>query len=371
MLTILFGAGAEQCFGLSGGCEFAQSVLGIGKDMLNEAVDTYYSKKIKTIDNEWYPAFRKNIWTVDILLDASLKKKNLDGIYDLKKDYELYIKKEKENLSEDQILSIIHDYPSYMGILDEHFHTLIQPKILGPHKFWRVVTAYARAYVFLIGQMLSHDKRSQENYYQILSNYDFTCEIMTDFAKSKSREESYYSVLKQYTGVKIATTNYTPLIGDISEIDPESIAYLHGKIGWFESPEELCVYDADIDSLDDKIVFPYIFLQSGIKPIVDIKGLNEYRKFLNFLDESDCIIIVGFRLNYDDDHINSILRSAILEGKKLIYFVYEDSIQSDVDVLKKLRLKDNNRQLLEIIHIRKDDCCTKFAEILNRYATAK
>ena len=129
------------------------------------------------------------------------------------------------------------------------------------------------------------------------------------------------------------------------------------------------MYDADKDSIDNKLVFPYIFLQSGIKPIVDIKGLNEYRKLLNFLDDSDCVMIVGFRLNYDDNHINSILRSAILSGKKMIYFDYESKIceQAQSNIMKKLRLDDACRTLIEIIPINKHNCYCKFDEILSRY----
>ena len=43
MVTILFGAGAEQCFGLSGGYEFAQSVLGINQEALHNAIKNFYS----------------------------------------------------------------------------------------------------------------------------------------------------------------------------------------------------------------------------------------------------------------------------------------------------------------------------------------
>lgn len=39
-----------------------------------------------------------------------------------------------------------------------------------------------------------------------------------------------------------------------------------------------------------------------------------------FMDEADRILILGYRLNYDDNHINSIIRSEVNRGKK--WFIY-------------------------------------------------
>ena len=66
---------------------------------------------------------------------------------------------------------------------------------------------------------------------------------------------------------------------------------------------EKCKYE---ELPSNELLFPYIFIQSGIKPIVEEIIINEYSKAISYLKEVDKIIIVGFRLNYDDNHINSL-----------------------------------------------------------------
>lgn len=72
-------------------------------------------------------------------------------------------------MSEEQKQKLINNHTSYMGLIDEHFHTLIYPKSLGVQKFWNVVCCYTRAYLYLTKQML--DKISENiTYTEILTN---------------------------------------------------------------------------------------------------------------------------------------------------------------------------------------------------------
>lgn len=60
-----------------------------------------------------------------------------------------------------------------------------------------------------------------------------------------------------------------------------------------------------------------------------------------FMDEADRILILGYRLNYDDNHINSIIRSEVKQGKEVVYLSFNDGKADYLnrkDVLTKLQL---------------------------------
>ncbi|MBP5311321.1 MAG: hypothetical protein J6112_00605 [Clostridia bacterium] len=87
--------------------------------------------------------------------------------------------------------------------------------------------------------------------------------------------------------------------------------------------------------------FPYLFIQSGVKPVVERTQIEEYAKMVKFFDESDKIIVLGYRLNYDDNHINSIIRSAVKQNKEVVYLSFNDkkvAPLSNKEVHDKLKL---------------------------------
>lgn len=213
-----------------------------------------------------------------------------------------------------------------MGVLDEKFHTLISPKELGPTNFWKVIDSYTRGYVTLVENMIKDYVENEEDLYQwILNNPKMVTNLIEKFCDENKEKETYYKIVKNSDNkenIRIITTNYTPLIENIAEIDEHNVAYLHGKLSWFESPREWKVYDMENCKYEElpsnELLFPYIFIQSGIKPIVEEIIINEYSKAISYLNEVDKLIIVGFRLNYDDNHINSFIRNYIIKGKSVI-----------------------------------------------------
>lgn len=359
-----FGAGAEICLGLDSGKDFAKAVLGIGFDDMNEAIKSYY-KSFNERD-PWYPPFSCREWDEAKLLEAAIKRKHLeeDNEINSKKEFDEAINEEINNLQNNPTkrTSILDTYPSYMGILDEKFHTIISPKFLGPQKFWNVIACYTRAYLHLISKILleKNIEITQEKYLEILKHPKETMTAIIDKCKPKELIPSYYKALGEveHGNSYILTTNYTPFCKYITKCDDDNIAYLNGRFGLFESAYELQVYDAEKEELPNDILFPYIFVQSGVKPIVDIKQIQEYAKMIKFLKSSDELIIVGYRFNSDDNHINSILRSFLLDGRKITYFNYNSKSKKD-DNLKKLRIK-NKEVKFEQIEINKDNCYEMF-----------
>lgn len=374
MITILFGAGAEVDFGLSGGADFAKKVLGIESDELKKAVDGYLKHITKKYKDCWYPDCSSKKWEEEKIIEAALRKKFLDEEFNSKKKYDNKVKKEVKRLTKEpkkwqEIQDLIDQNTSYMGILDESFHTLINPRVLGPRIFWRVVECYTRAYVYLMGQMYNNDTKRNltEKYKDILNTPNEVFERMHEFAKPKLDFDSYYKIIRnndKEKRIRVVTTNYTTLCEEISGLCEDQVAHVHGKFGWFESAKKLQVFEVGKEELPKDILFPYIFVQSGVKPVVDEKQLREYAKMLNFFDDSQVLFIVGYRINYDDNHINSLIRSFLKKEKKVVFFDYDEQLGRN-NVFKRLRL-DNSGQL-EYVKIGKKDCLKTFRDKLDEY----
>lgn len=382
-ICVLFGAGAESSFGLSDGGNFAMNVLGIKKEneniiAMNEAI----KKRYKSIaqKNDWYSNYSQDPITLEELVKASVRKKYLSETTNLKSKLETdrNIKNDIKYLmnNEQERNNIIDKYTSYMGVLDEKFHTIISPITLGPDNFWKVINAYTRAYLLLSSEIIHPKKEliTEDEYTHILEKPYDTMKKIKEFARSY-RKKCYYSIIKKYKrsrNIKIITTNYTSLCKDICRVNNKNIAYIHGKFGLFEIPDKLQIINIKDDKIQRKfrneLYFPYIAIQSGVKPIIDSTQIKEYNKMLNFLDGSDILIIVGFALNIDDNHINCILRQYLFEKDIEIYFFdYENKLTSTI-LYQRLRLNQNDDNKLKgkLIHVkvRQNNAYKKFEQLL-------
>ncbi len=366
MICFLFGAGAEVSYDLCGGEQFAKNVIGLNVDEMNNAITTYYKERVSQINyNNWYPDFNKaSLIKYEKLVKAAIRKKLLDEYEhsdedfkrttDFKKKYKLTFcniknKDKKEREKEEKIT--INQYTSYMGILDGYFHTLINPRILGPRKFWNVIFCYTRAYLSVVEPLLPQKKYS---YLEILNSPVETLKAIENNIDNidPKNNKSYYGIVKEcfnddkdHKSFSVVTTNYTPLC-EKTEVCKKNIAYIHGKIGWFEDPYKWTVYDAEDSNKFEKetknsLFFPYVFIQSGVKPIVDRMQISEYSKMIQFFHDSSYIVIVGYRINNDDNHINGLIREQIMGGKNVIYFDY-DKDSGREKILKRLHIDTNS-----------------------------
>lgn len=407
-ICCFFGAGAESSFGLSGGKDFAKVVLGVKEEVIDEAIEEYYKDKDKSYDS-WYPEYPgkgRLVIGKDSIYKAAIKKKHfeLEKEFDNKTKFENQIKSELNELNEQDKENLLTHYTSYMDLIDNYFHTLIAPKYFGPHNFWKVVSCYTRAYLYLVGQILYKKSKTdkiiitKDMYVDILKYPKSTMDKILDKCQNEQETNSYYKVLSEYQNeICVITTNYTPLCRCITNNKNnetnDNIAYLNGRFGLFESARELRVYDVEEDELPkNEVLFPYIFIQSGVKPIIDIKQLREYNKAIRFLDEVDELIIVGYEMNGDDNHINSLIRSFLLENKKITFFKFNGSTNENKEnkenkeneneknqeqkvedeknnILKKLRLFGKDKELcpkfdINIIFIKDDNSVSEFAKYL-------
>lgn len=362
-ICFLLGAGADSSIGIGTGMDFAKAVLGLEVfDKYDSAIKDYY----KELNNDWYPKYKSTKWKANDLFKAAVKK--------------YYLSKENnENKTIDELInegdgkqySLLDgkykDYCGYMGIIDEAFHTLIYPRILGPNKFWRVIISYIRAYLFILENCnCLQGETDFEKIHTALATPNKCYKLLEEYAKTIN-VDNYYEVLKNYkNSIRIVTTNYTPFCECIVEPN-EEVAYIHGKLCLFENPRTLEIIDisnkADGFDMND-VYFPYISIQSGIKPIIDSTQIKAYKKMLDYYDESDIIAVLGYQFNPDDNHLNSIIREQIIKNnKKLVYFDYNDNNEiSREQLCTKLRIfgeKQNNISI-DIIHINESNCIESF-----------
>ena len=373
MVVFFFGAGAEVGYKLSNGEDFAKSVLGINTDDMNKAIKDFYSNKLTLLkENKWYPhRYYSSEWEVENLLKACIKKKFLaDTNFDHKRDYDNLLSNELEiikKLDKEEQNKFIDHNTSYMGLIDEYFHTLVSPVQLGPKKFWGVVNCYTRAYLTIVSNVLCQGKPTSEMYKELLCDPKDTYEKVVDKCRSLSDIESYYSINKKHftkNDYGIITTNYTPLCSLITGC--ENTAHIHGKLNLFESPYENKVYDVTNEDFKypKDLIFPFLFIQSGIKPIIEYNQLKEYSKMLKLLEDAQTLIIVGYRLNLDDNHLNSLIRNFITDKKKnnhVIFFDFEGEKKNTL--IKDLRLIEHP-QNLEIKEINSCNCMSEFERVV-------
>lgn len=365
---ILFGAGAEINYGIKGGKDFALKVVGIGTNKIDDVIKTFYLNLYNNIENKnWVKNIEYSTLKDDKLYQSSLRKKYLteylnNGYKITKTDLDNQIKQEIKNMDDTTKQLLLDEYISYMDILDEKFHCIISPAFLGPIKFWNIVYCYTRAYLTIMEDLSNLCKIENRDYLYYLEKPK---EALHEISKSIiDKENTYYHIVSEYTkennNLKIITTNYTPLCQLLTGVSEDNITYVHGKLGLFEAPYSLKVYDAEKEELPiDEIYFPYLFVQSGVKPIVDSYQINAFYKMNSFLNECDILIIIGYRINIDDNHLNGLIRN-LCSNKEIIFLDYDDL--GETTIRKLLRL--DNKNILKYKSINTNNCNKVFKEVL-------
>jgi hypothetical protein len=168
-----------------------------------------------------------------------------------------------------------------------------------------------------------------------------------------STGELYYDYpwIKQSSGV--ITTNYTPCV-EWFNVDCDKIAYVHGKLSWFEFPFSLEVVDCIrqeeyFNTLREsgQIYFPFLMATSSIKPIIHPLQMKEYHRAQSILDRSKTLVCIGHGLSGDDIHITTMIRLWLIQRKdrRFLYCSYntaDDEVEKiNIQIHEKLCLPLN------------------------------
>ncbi len=242
------------------------------------------------------------------------------------------ITKPSDDAQTNSIRKFFLDNAIFFDTLDEKFNSLRDCDSLNKHAR-QVVFAYWT--VFL--QMTRQAYHLGTHTLDIMSKEKAIKVVCEEQSAPTSADDSYYEVLKQSKlSCRVITTNYTDHIERMFR--DSQPAYLHGKLHWFEDYRKLCVYDCrNSDERkqieNEECVVPFILIPSGVKPIICSKQLREFGKFIGYLDDSTILVVVGYKFNSEDNHINSII-GEWLKGankRKLLYLNWcEDPSQKSV-----------------------------------------
>lgn len=376
-IGFLFGAGAEASY-IKTGDKFANAILNVRNNNynVNNALKKHFTSGIAKLSKTkyWYPSCNEANYKIDTLAKNSLRKKWLSEGRDFNsiKNLNGALSEEmaKTYSDENSKIDLILKYPNFMGILDERFHTLISPRALGPNKFWSVLMTYSRAYVNICSEILGVSLEEEKNVIKLISNPQETYNNILMKIREFQDDDSvgYYKIIANSVHserIFVATTNYTPICENFLNLNSDRISYLNGSIKWFESAYSKQVIDINKDSInDDDILFPFLFVQSGVKPLINEIQIEQFHKFTQWLKQIDTLIILGYRLNLDDSHINVFIKSFLnLKTKSILFFNFDSEDRNTI--IGRLGLDSKTVERFRIIEIDKLNCFEIFKRELN------
>ena len=284
--------------------------------------------------------------------DPSRKSENMQLAQDFSKiyrnDFYAEIKKDKPSKAAQYFL----EHAGIYSYLDSLFNYLRKPKDY-PKQCARVIKIYYAALVSILNSMAEQLKDEaypliemyqnmlagkenslplQQCLSQIIEGFEsaFITKIQRD-PSDKIEHLYYYQMRKLADSTKhdlsLITTNYTTIAERIIGKDNCRFAYLHGKLNLFEELETKAI--ADITRVDlTNTVFPYLLVQSGVKPIISDHQIEEFYSACQMISTADELLIIGYGINPDDEHVTNFLRKRIRDGKKIKIFIYS-SMRND------------------------------------------
>lgn len=214
--------------------------------------------------------------------------------------------------------AIYSTFLDYQSLVDSHFRYLYQPKTEWA-KFCKISTFLYAVERYLKSQLDSTND-DITSYYDDIAHFN-RCETLA-----------------------VGTSNYTNLI---KRCNHNNLFYLNGSLAEFYDPYKNEIINEGIEY--KSLLVPFIFTQSGTKPLTSIKMCERYYKFYEYCLKADRIIVLGYGFNSDDGHINTLIRSLADEHNKSIDIIGYNI--SDYPALKKKISKNircNNPEKLKL-----------------------
>lgn len=276
---------------------FIELLIGaVGEDFLHQINDSIFEKKPDSIDifDDFCGYFKfdyKRISGLDYILDVRSQ-----GITEAMPAGQAVVEFSRRILEEIFVVAL-----DYQSLIDSYYRYLFTPKT-----DW---AKFCKISIFLM---------TVRRY--ITSNQD-------ESKKKVTEEKGYYQdivAFRDQAEVKvIGTSNYNTFINDITSI---SATFLNGSIDDYYDPYRNKIISKDDAEKSGRICVPFLFTQSGIKPLTSVSMSRRYVELFDNFSECDVIGVVGFGFNSDDGHINGLFRELIEDkNKKVVVFHYPDN----------------------------------------------
>lgn len=158
----------------------------------------------------------------------------------------------------------------------------------------------------------------------------------------------------------IGTTNYNNLIEKV--VTTVQAIHLNGNVDDYYDPYSNKIQTLSEEKLkqQDRILVPFIFTQSGIKPLTSVEMSRKYVKLFDEYKDSDTIVVAGFAFNGDDGHINGLFRELLDEhGKKIIVICLKgDKTDDELKKDYRRRLRAKTSEGLNVVQVDPESRCT-------------
>lgn len=352
-ITVFFGAGAEMDYGMPAGAKFSELLINNNykdkiasffepKELKSTSFLTnstrMYAQTIYEHQNEAENIFNDGCikrcidYHLGVDSESDERKKRYEymrvftkAIGNLLKGNDACIDEYCENgVDKEKVKDFMYKNAVFYSALDEKFNSLRvvtengEPNKIAKRVMWVYTTVFVLIYESLYSRVESRLRFDKKSVIATL-NKDVDWNLELDKLKERAYE-SYYEVVKKFKkNVNVVTTNYTDLCEKISGMD--EVAYLHGRLNWFEDFKSLSVLDCR-DKIEKRVIedrdwiFPFIMIPSGVKPIIHPKQIREFTRFIRYLDDTNILVVVGYRFNSDDNHVNAIISDWLNRGKE-------------------------------------------------------
>lgn len=224
----------------------------------------------------------------------------------------------------------------YQALIDSHFRYLYNPKA-----HW---AKFTRISIFLhtVQRYISQNVNVDRN--RIINGPGYYHDLV--------------ALTDKFDLITIGTTNYNNFIQQVLEISTISdlnVYHLNGGVHEYYDPYRNSILinpSEEEKSQLGHILVPFMFTQSGIKPLTSINISRRYVQLYDNFKKSDLICIIGYGFNTDDGHINGLLRALVEnENKKLVILHHGlESIETTRrEYQSKLRLSSNRNLIIMLV----------------------
>ncbi len=217
----------------------------------------------------------------------------------------------------------------YQALIDSHFRYLYNPKAQ-----W---AKFSRIAIFL----------------HTVQRY-ITNQVHVDETKILEGPGYYHDLiyLRDYFHIKaVGTTNYNNFVQQVlaeTEIAETPVYHLNGSANEYYDPyKNEILTEPSNDDRQGRILVPFMFTQSGVKPLTSVSMSRKYVDLYDYFVESDIVCVIGYGFNGDDGHINGMFRSLVeKENKNLVILHYKSDNRTEQQLLRyyqqKLRLSSSS-----------------------------
>lgn len=298
---------------------FIELLIGaVGEDFLHRINDSIFEKKPDSIDifDDFCGYFKfdyKRISGLDYILDDRSQK-----ITETMSAMQAVVEFARRILEEIFIVAL-----DYQSLIDSYYRYLFTPKTDWA-KFCKIAIFLMTVRRYITDNLEEAKKKVTEGqgYYHDIAKFDNHAEVKA-----------------------IGTANYNTFVNEVTRI---SATFLNGSVDDYYDPyRNKIISKEDADQLR-RICVPFLFTQSGIKPLTSVSMSRRYVELFDHFSECDVIGVIGFGFNSDDGHINGLFRELIEDRRKKVV-IFHFPASSPAKYEEKLRINATENLIINNI----------------------